>query len=58
LVATATPVLTIPAAADGPLGTTDTGAGALVVVVTSSETAARLAAAAVTDRLSLVIHGR
>ena len=58
LVATATPVLTIPPVADGPLGTTDTGAGALVVVVTSSETAARLAAAAVTDRLSLVIHGR
>jgi pilus assembly protein CpaB len=58
LVATATPVLTIPPVGDGPLGTTDIGAGALVVVVTSSETAARLAAAAVTDRLSLVIHGR
>jgi Flp pilus assembly protein CpaB len=58
LVATATPVLTIPPEGDGPLGMTDTGAGALVVVVTSSETAARLAAAAVTDRLSLIIHGR
>lgn len=58
LVAIATPVLTIPPVGDGPLGTTDVGAGALVVVVTSSETAARLASAAVTDRLSLVIHGR
>jgi pilus assembly protein CpaB len=58
LVAPATPVLAIPPVDDGPLGTTDTGAGALVVVVTSSETAAQLAAAAVTDRLSLVIHGR
>jgi Flp pilus assembly protein CpaB len=58
LVATSTPVLTVPPEGDDPLGTTDTGAGALVVVVTSSETAARLAAAAVTDRLSLVIHGR
>jgi Flp pilus assembly protein CpaB len=58
LVAPATPVLAIPPVADGPLGTSDTGAGALVVVVTSSETAAQLAAAAVTDRLSLVIHGR
>jgi len=58
LVAAATPVLTIPPVDDGPIGTTDIGAGALVVVVTSSETAAHLAAAAVTDRLSLVIHGR
>jgi pilus assembly protein CpaB len=58
LVATASPVLTIPPVGDGSLGTTDTSAGALVVVVTSTETAARLAAAAVTDRLSLIIHGR
>jgi Flp pilus assembly protein CpaB len=58
LVAAATPVVTIPPAADSPFGTTDVGAGALVVIVTSSDTAARLAAAAVTDRLSLVIHGR
>jgi Flp pilus assembly protein CpaB len=58
LVATATPILAIPPVGDGPLGTPDMGAGALVVVVTSSDTAARLAAAAVTDRLSLVIHGR
>ena len=57
LVAAATPVLTIPPVSEGPLGSTDIGSGALVVVVTSSETAARLAAAAVTDRLSLVIHG-
>jgi pilus assembly protein CpaB len=58
LVAAGAPVLTIPPVDDGPIGTTDIGAGALVVVVTSSETAAHLAAAAVTDRLSLVIHGR
>jgi pilus assembly protein CpaB len=58
LVATATPVLTIPPVSDGSFGTTDVGSSALVVLVTSMETAARLAAAAVTDRLSLVIHGR
>jgi pilus assembly protein CpaB len=57
-VAAATPVLTIPTANESPFGSTDVTSGALVVVVTSSETAARLAAAAVTDRLSLVIHGR
>jgi hypothetical protein len=43
---------------DSPLGAGDIDPGALVVIVTSPETAARLAAAAVTDRLSLVIHGR
>jgi Flp pilus assembly protein CpaB len=58
LVAAATPVLTIPAVSESPFGSTDIDSGALVVVVTSPETAARLAAAAVTDRLSLVIHGR
>lgn len=58
LVAAATPVVTIPPAGDSPFGATDVGAGALVVVVTSADTAARLAAAAVTDRLSLVIRGR
>jgi pilus assembly protein CpaB len=58
VVAAATSVLTIPPVSESPFGSTDIDAGALVVVVTSSETAARLAAAAVTDRLSLVIHGR
>ncbi len=33
------------------------GNGALLLVATSSSTAARLAAAAVTDRLSVVLHG-
>jgi Flp pilus assembly protein CpaB len=58
LVAAAVPVVTIPPAGGSPLGGTDVGQGALMVVVTTSATAARLAAAAVTDRLSLVIHGR
>jgi Flp pilus assembly protein CpaB len=58
LVAAAVPIVTIPPAGGSPLGETDVGLGALVVVVTTSETAARLAAAAVTDRISLVIHGR
>lgn len=58
LVAAAAPVLAIPPVNDASLGATDLGTGALVVVVISSDTAARLAAAAVTDRLSLVIHGR
>jgi pilus assembly protein CpaB len=56
VVAAATPVLTIPTVSQSALGSTDIASGELVVVVTSSETAARLAAAAVTDRLSLVIH--
>ena len=58
VVAGAAPVLALPPVSDRPLGAGDIGPGALVVVVTSPETAARLAAAAVTDRLSLVIHGR
>jgi pilus assembly protein CpaB len=58
LVAAGVPVVTIPPTGGSALGATDVGQGALVVVVTSSETAARLAAAAVTDRLSLVIRGR
>jgi Flp pilus assembly protein CpaB len=57
-VAEAVPVVTIPSTDGSALrGSTDEQ-GALVVVVTSPDTAARLAAAAVTDRLSLVIHGR
>jgi pilus assembly protein CpaB len=58
VVAAATPVLRIPTVSESAFGSTDIASGELVVVVTSSETAARLAAAAVTDRLSLVIHGR
>jgi hypothetical protein len=33
------------------------GSGALLLVATSASTASRLAAAAVTDRLSVVLHG-
>jgi pilus assembly protein CpaB len=58
VVAAAVPIVTIPPAGGSALGETDVGQGALVVVVTSPETATRLAAAAVTDRLSLVIRGR
>ena len=58
LVAAAAPVVTIPPEVSGPLGGADGGQGALVVLVTSAATAARLAAAAVTDRLSFVIRGR
>jgi Flp pilus assembly protein CpaB len=58
VVAAAVPVVTIPPAGGSSLGETDVGQGALVVVVSTSETAAQLAAAAATDRLSLVIHGR
>jgi hypothetical protein len=58
LVAAAVPVVTIPSTGGSALGGPADGQGALVVVVTSADTAARLAAAAVTDRLSLVIHGR
>jgi pilus assembly protein CpaB len=58
VVAAAVPVVTIPPAGGSSLGGADVGQGALVVVVSTSETAAQLAAAAATDRLSLVIHGR
>jgi Flp pilus assembly protein CpaB len=58
LVAAGVPVVTIPPTGSSPLGATNPDQGALVVVVTTPETAARLAAAAVTDRLSLVIRGR
>jgi pilus assembly protein CpaB len=58
LVAPEVPVVTIPPTGGSALGATDVEQGALVVVVTTPETAARLAAAAVTDRLSLVIRGR
>lgn len=58
VVAAAAPVVTIPPVSGSAFGGADAGQGALVVVVISAETAARLAAAAVTDRLSLVIRGR
>lgn len=56
LVASAVPVITIPRGGDALVGSDDVGQGALLVVATTSETAALLAAAAVTDRLSLVIR--
>jgi len=56
VVAAAVPVVTIPPVATSPLGGTDAGQGALLVVATTPETAARLAGAAVTDRLSQIIR--
>ena len=41
-----------------PLADDDTGEGALLVVAATRAAAARLAAAAVTGRLSVVVHGR
>jgi Flp pilus assembly protein CpaB len=55
LVASAVPVVSVPAASGSVLGPTDTS-GALVVVVTTDTTAARLAAAAVSQRLSVVLR--
>jgi len=55
LVAAAVRVLAVPPAADGFGGSQD---GALVLLATTGETAARLAGAAVTDRLSLVLRGQ
>ena len=52
VVATALPVLSVPDLPDA------AGEGALVVLAASRSTAARLAAAAVTGRLSVVVHGR
>ena len=52
VVATRLAVLSVPDLSDA------AGEGALVVVAASRSTAARLAAAAVTGRLSLVVHGR
>ena len=56
LVAAAVRVLTVPRTARGVLavGAAD---GALVLVATTPQTAARLAAAAVTERLSVVVRG-
>lgn len=55
LVAAAVRVLSVPRPAASRLGGY-TGGGALVLLATSSPTAARLAAAAVGDRLSVVVH--
>lgn len=52
VVATRLAVLSVPDLGDA------AGEGALVVVAASRSTAARLAAAAVTGRLSVVVHGR
>jgi Flp pilus assembly protein CpaB len=57
LVAAGVRVVTVPAAAESAFGDSGLGEGALVVLATSSDTAARLAAAAVTSRLSVTIHG-
>jgi Flp pilus assembly protein CpaB len=56
LVAAAVHVITIPRDDGSLLGAGNVTAGALLVVATTSETAARLAAAAVTERLSVVIR--
>lgn len=56
LVASAVHVITIPRSDGSLLGSSDVGDGALLVLATTSETAGRLAAAAVTDRLSVVIR--
>jgi hypothetical protein len=56
LVASAVRVLVVPRAAPDRLGL-GTGDGALLLVLTTSATAERLAAAAVSDRLSIVIRG-
>jgi hypothetical protein len=49
-------VVTLPQSSDDPLGVA-ISEGSLVVLATSAETAARLAGAAVTDRLSVVLRG-
>lgn len=58
LVAAAVRVVAIPAVPRSALGGADAVDGALLVVVTTSQTAARLAGAAVAERLSVVIRGR
>ncbi|MGH8893683.1 MAG: hypothetical protein ACRDWY_10345, partial [Actinomycetes bacterium] len=60
LVAASARVLTIPRggrAFDGPYGGVALGDGGLVLLTTTGPTAARLAGAAVTDRLSIVLRG-
>ena len=58
LLASAVRVVTVPRREDDSGITTVTGEGALLVVTTTASTAARLAGAAVTDRLSVVLRGR
>ena len=57
LVAAGVRVVVVPGAGESALGGASFGEGALVVLATTSETAARLASAAVTSRLSLTIRG-
>jgi pilus assembly protein CpaB len=56
LVASGARVLSVPRAASGGLGAAPVD-GALLLLATTSTTASRLAAAAVTDRLSVVVRG-
>ena len=56
LVASAVRVLSVPRPASGGIGT-GAGEGALLLLATSPPTAARLAGAAVTDRISVVVRG-
>jgi hypothetical protein len=56
LVAAAARVLSVPRATTSGLGAA-TGDGALLLLATTPTTASRLAAAAVTDRLSVVVRG-
>jgi Flp pilus assembly protein CpaB len=56
LVASAVPVLTVPTVPRDALGVNDPTGGALLVVATTDPTAARLAAAAVSQRLSVVLR--
>ncbi|HEU4911824.1 MAG TPA: Flp pilus assembly protein CpaB [Actinomycetes bacterium] len=57
LVASAVRVLTAPRTAANRFGG-ELGSGGLVVLATTSQTAARLAGAAVTERLSLILRGQ
>ena len=56
LVASDVRVVTVPRDDDSVLAGGDLGEGALVVLATTSETAARLASAAVTSRLSMTLR--
>jgi hypothetical protein len=56
LVASSVQVLSVPRPDGGKFGA-DLGDGALLLLATSAPTAARLAAAAVSDRLSVVLRG-
>jgi pilus assembly protein CpaB len=57
LVASAVQVLTVPAVPRDALGVDDPTGGALVMIVTTDTNAARLAGAAVSARLSIVLRG-